>query len=322
MTEEDIAHLARARQALRQAAAVIPHPDAGGLAAGVIALRARGESAQAAVLLEEGVTPFTPGAPLPPGPLAILGWGVRALDRPGLFVDHHAPEAAPREDQVVVHSYGAVPGTPTAALMRRIVPDGPAWLAAVGSLAELGDEAFHLPEAPERRQESVRRLCSLVDAPRRVHDGPVRTALAVLLDAEDARAALEDPRIGELEAAKRAWRAELDRVIGTEPIVGDGIALLRFSSPSRVHPQVATMWARRLAPRVVVAANDGWLPGRVSFAMRGGDGSLLALLRAALPEGFDGEAGHGIDHATGGSVAPEDFERVMDALGVPQTARI
>ena len=320
MTEEDAAHVARARQALRQAAAVVPHPEADGLAAGAIALRERGEGAGAAILLERGVTPFAPDAPLPEGALAVLGWGVRALERPGLLVDHHAPEAAPREDQVVVTSYGAVPETPTSALMRRIVPEAHAWLAALGSLSDVGDEAFALPEAAERRHDAVRRLCPLIDAPRRVPDGPVRTALAVLVEADDARAALEDGRVVELEEAKREWRAELDRVAGTEPSIADDVALLRFSSPCRVHPHVATMWARRLAPRVVIAANDGWLPGRVSFAMRGGEGSLVALLRAALPEGVDADAGRGNDHATEGSLEPEDFERVMEALGVPETA--
>src|SRR4051794_5061329 len=317
--EEDIAHLARARQALRQAVAVVPYTDADGLAAGAIALRERGEHAADAVLLARGMTPFAPGAPLPDGPLAVLDWGVRPLDRPGLLVGHHAPESAPRDDQIVVTSYGTTPETPTAALMRRIVPDAPAWLAAVGSMADLGMEAFALPEAGEQRREAVQRLCSLVNAARRVPDGPVRIALAVLVEAEDVRAALDDPGIADLEEAKRAWRAELDRVEETVPVVDEHVALLRFSSSCQVHPQVAMMWANRLAPRVVIAANAGYLPGRVTFAMRGGEGSLLALLRAALPEGVEGEVAHGQDRATGGSLAPEDFERLLEALGMAHT---
>ena len=77
---DDATHLVRARQALRNAAAVVPHTDADGLAAGAIALRERGECADAAVLLEPGTTPWTPGTDLPEGPLAILDWGVRELD--------------------------------------------------------------------------------------------------------------------------------------------------------------------------------------------------------------------------------------------------
>jgi single-stranded-DNA-specific exonuclease len=312
------AHLVRARQALRNAAAVVPHTDADGLAAGAIALRDRGEGAEAAVLLEPGTSPWSPGAPLPEGPLAILDWGVRALDRPALVVDHQAPEAAPRDDQVFVNGYGAVPEPPTAVLMRRIVTDAPPWLAAVGAVSDLGEDGFDLPEADEARRDAVRRVASLVNAPRRVPGGPVRSALALLVESDDPRAALADDRMTELEEAKRESKAELDRVIGTPPFVGDYVAVVRFSSPCRVHPMVATTWARRLDPLVVIAANEGYLPGRVSFAMRGGDGSLLALLRSALPDGAHGEVTLGHDRATGGSLAPEDFERLLEALGAPR----
>src|SRR3712207_8830485 len=47
---------------------------------------------------------------------------------------------------------------------------------------------------------------------------------------------------------------------------------------------VATAWARRLAPRMVIAANDLYVPGMVNFAVRGGEGDLRMLLRAALPD--------------------------------------
>ena len=91
--------------------------------------------------------------------------------------------------------------------------------------------------------------------------------------------------------------------------------MIRFSSPYQVHPIVATAWRRRLAPRLVVAANDGYLPGRVNFAARGGDTDVGAALRAALP-GQEGEFAHGHDRASGGSLAPEAFERLLRGLGV------
>ena len=220
-----------------------------------------------------------------------------------------------------VNGYGAVPEAPTAVLMRRIVTDAPAWLAAVGAVSDLGEDGFELPEAAEARRRAVRRLTSLVNAPRRVPGGPVRSALALLVESDDPRAALDDERVPELEDAKRESKAELDRVIGTRPVAGDAVAVVRFSSRCRVHPMVAETWARRLAPLVVIAANDGYLPGRVSFAMRGGDGSLLALLRAALPDDARGEVTLGHDRATGGSLAPDDFERLLEALGAPRDGR-
>ena len=298
-----------ARAALLAAAAVVPHTDADGLAAGALALRARGEGAEAAILLGRGETPW--GAA---GPVAILDWGVRAWDGEGVVVDHHAPEGTPAR-AVVVSSYGETPQTPTAPLVRRLLPEQPAWLAAVGAVGDLGDPGFALPECDGAGPKTaIKKLVSLVNAPRRLPDGPVRTALALLVEADGPKAALADPRIAELEEAKRAWRAEFDRVVRTAPrMVGDRVALLRFRSPAQVHPLVATTWSRRLAPRVVHAANDDYLPGMVNFAVRGGDGDLRAFLKAALT-GDHGEFAHGHDRATGGSLSPEMFERLLAAL--------
>jgi single-stranded-DNA-specific exonuclease len=311
--------MVRARQALRNVAAVVPQLDADGLAAGAIALRERGEGASEAVLLDRGVTPWTPDAPLPEGPLAILDWGMHEIDRPALIVDHHAPDVAPRGDQVFVTGYGTLPEAPTAALMRRIVPDGPAWLAAVGAVGDLGDEGFDLPEADEQRRTAVRRVASMVNAAARVPHAPVRAALDLLVTSDDARAALEDPRAGELEKAKREYKAELDRVMRhATPVAGDSVALVRFSSPYLVHTALALTWARRLAPMVVVAANDGFLPGRVSFALRGGGGPLLAIARAAMPEGSGDGAIHGHEGEADGTLAPDAFEHAIQALGLPR----
>ncbi|MDP9377793.1 MAG: DHH family phosphoesterase [Actinomycetota bacterium] len=301
-----------ARAALSRAVAVVPHTDADGLAAGAIALRHRREPASAAVLLGRGETPFGIDADLPGGLLAILDWGVRPLTRPALLIDHHAPEAP--LGSLTVSSYGEQPEVPTAALMRRLIPEAPAWLAAVGAHGDLGDTAFALPEcAGAAPKTAIRELVSLVNAPRRLPDGPVRTALALLVEHDQPKAALADSRIGELREAKQAWRSEFNRVVRTAPRVSGDVALIRFDSRAQVHPLVATTWARRLTPRMVLVANDGYLPGRVNFAVRGGEGNLRRRLREALP-GVGGEFAHGHDRATGGSLAPEDFERLLENL--------
>ena len=294
---------------------IVPHTDADGLAAGALALRARGERADAAVLLRRGETPFGPGAPLPPGSVAVLDWGVRALDRPGLLVDHHAPEAEPRAGQLVVSGYAERPETSTAPLVRRLVRAQPSSLAAVGAVGDLGDAGFALPECAGAPKTAVRRLVPLVNAPRRLPDGPVRDALALLVEHDDPRDALRDARAERLAAARDEWRGALAKAMRTAPRVGEHFAVIRFSSPYQVHPLVATAWTRRLAPRVVLAANDGYLPDRVNFAVRGGHGDLRKLLRDALPDAR-GEFAHGHDAATGGSLALDDFDRLLDGLGV------
>jgi hypothetical protein len=304
-----------ARRLLLSVDHVVPHTDADGLAAGAMALRARDEPAAAAILLGRGQTPFGPEPPLPQGSVAVLDWGVRPLDRPGILVDHHAPEARPRQDQLVVSAYREPAETSTAPLVRRLLPESPAWLAAVGAVGDLGDAGLALPECAGTPRGPVRRLVPLVNAPRRLPDGPVRDALALLVESESAAAALADPRITLLQAARTEWRSELERVSRTPPVVTRGVALVRFSSRAQVHPLVAAQWQRRLAPRIIVAANDGYLPGRVNFAVRGGGGDLRRVLRDALPDAI-GEFAHGHDRATGGSLPPDEFEFLLTRLGV------
>lgn len=315
MTEAD------ARVLLLSVDLVVPHTDADGLAAGALALRARRETASRAVLLDREQTPFAVPTPLPTGSVAVLDWGVRPLNRPGIIVDHHAPEAAAAANQLVVSGYGESPEPTTAVLVRRILPEEPAWLAAVGAVGDLGDVGFLLPECSGAPRSAVRRLVPLVNAPRRILDGPVREALHVLVESDTAASALAHPLCPLLLEAKERSRAEFERVRRTAPDVRDTFAIVRFSSSAQVHPLVAAQWQRRLAPRIVIAANDGYRPGRVSFSVRGGTGDLRQHLRAALPD-VRGEFAHGHDRATGGILSPAQFDLLIERLGsVPGASR-
>ena len=303
--------LAAARAALLRASVVVPHTDADGLASGALALRARGEGAADALLLRRGETPFGDGLP---AAAAVLDWGVRPLPGAALLVDHHAPEWEPPPATVLLSGYGERPETATAPLVRRLVPEQPSWFAAVGAVGDLGDDGFALPEAAGAPKTAVRRLVPLVNAPRRLPEGPVRTALALLVEHDDPRAALADPRARELEEAKAEWRGAYTAALRVAPRVVGDVAVVRLRTPYQVHPLVAAAWRRRLAPKLVLVANDDYLPGRVNFAVRGGEGDLRARLRAALPEA-EGEFAHGHDRATGGSLAPEQFETLLRRLG-------
>ncbi len=306
--------LQEARERLLSIDHVVPHTDADGLAAGAIALRARGEQASAAIVLGRGQTPFGPHPPIEDGSLAVLDWGVRKLFRPGLIVDHHEPEEQPDPDQVLVSGHGEEPETSTAPLVRRIFPEAPRWLAAIGALGDLGDAAWALPECAGVARGPVRRVVPLVNAARRVPDGPVRLALELLTQHESPAAVLDDKRISSLDEARARWRGEYERVIHTAPRISGDVAVIRFASDCQVHPLVATAWARRLRPRSVIGANDGYLEDRVNFAVRGGSGDLRRLLVDALP-GVKGEFAHGHARATGGSLSPADFDLLLRALG-------
>ena len=94
--------------------------------------------------------------------------------------------------------------------------------------------------------------------------------------------------------------------------------MVRFSSPARVHPLIAQSWRGRLPKFAIMAANDGYVPGRTNFSMRGNAGiDLLALLaRYGERLGIDEpEYGHGHHAATGGSLPTETFERLIEAMG-------
>lgn len=303
-----------AARALLSADHVCTHADADGLGAGALVLRARGEGADAAILLEPGQTPWGPDPDLPPGSVAVLDQGARPLDRTGVIVDHHVPETdAWGPDVIVVTSHGEQPEVPTAPLVRRII-GGEAWLAAVGAFGDLGRPGLELPECAGAPKTAVSRLVPLVNAPRRVAGGPVRTALALLVESDGPKEALADPRIAELKAARDGYRAAFERVVRTRPVFHGDVAVLRFDTPHQVHPLVAQTWSRRVAPRAVLAANDGWIPGRVNFSVRGGEGAdLRALLRSAM-DSWTGDLGNGHRSATGGSLVPEEFEQLLAGL--------
>ena len=307
----------RARAMLTSCDFVCPHTDADGLAAGAIALRLRGQGAADAVLLGRGTSPWRPNA-LPAGVPAILDQGIRAFDGPALFVDHHAPEAEPREDQLYVGGHGEPAGVSTSVLMRRLCPNAPPWLAAVGACGDYGDAGLKRPECLPVVKSHVKLLVPLVNAPRRGPDAEsVRTALAILMENDSPKACLNDARIGELHAAKAAYRGAFEAAVKTASQVTDEVAVIRFSSPYQIHPLIAQTWLGRLAPKVILAANDDYLPGMVNFAVRGGPEGmdLRGWLKEKLPDA-SGEFAHGHDKATGGSLTHEDFGRLMAALGL------
>ncbi len=322
MDAHDLQALTAAREALLAADHVAPHTDADGLAAGALALLARGEDAERAVLLDRTRSPWGEAPDLPEGSIALLDQGVRRFARQGVLIDHHAPEVDPDaagDGVTVVTSFGETPETPTAPLVRRVLGDGPSWLAALGAVGDLGEKGLELPECAGAPRGPVLKLVPLINAPRRLAAGPVRTALSLLVDHDSPLDVLNDPRIRILERARKEWRGAFDRVIRTAPRFHGDVAVLRFCVPYQVHPLVATAWARRLAPRPVLVANDGWVPGRVNFAVRGGDGDLRGLLRAALPDP-SGDLGHGHPRATGGSLPPTEFDRLLTGLQAVKAA--
>jgi hypothetical protein len=124
------------------------------------------------------------------------------------------------------------------------------------------------------------------------------------------------PGVDRLEAYRRAVQAEVARCSRVAPAMCGDAALIRFSSGAQVHPLVATRWSRRLAPAIVIAANEGFLPGRVNFALRSDSNvNLLEWLRnLPFSPSAAAEYANGHPRATGGSLSVEDFELFLDVI--------
>jgi single-stranded-DNA-specific exonuclease len=193
------------------------------------------------------------------------------------------------------------------------------WLVALGTFAELGNEhAFAEMNAASQRWGSrhIAEAAALLNAARRAGDFSPEVAVETL-------AAAQEPADLLGTGALTAWRddvlAEIERCMGSAPRFAGQVALLRFSSPAQVHPIVAARWIRRLKRMIVLAVNDGWLPGRISFALRSSDTrvDLLSFLRRASLVSDRGIRGlvKGHPRAAGGNLPPEDFERLLEALG-------
>jgi single-stranded-DNA-specific exonuclease len=292
-------------------ALVAPHYDADGLSAGVLlARRTRGPVVHIGSPWEEGL-PDTPAA-------VVADWGVRPVSGPRdvLYVDHHA-EPEPVPGTVVQDPVGGATSTSVLAWELLGRPADGAWLATLGAVADLGDAALARPDVPRPPSEAaVKRLAALVSAPGRLRDGPVETAYELLAGSGGAKEALAHPGREALDAARAEAGAARERAMRIPPRVGPDAALLRFREPARVHPLVATAWARRLRPRIVVAANDGWRDGRVSFAVRcAEDRDLRDWLRDryAPPDGA-GDYARGHPRATGGALLSEAFEAFVEAI--------
>jgi single-stranded-DNA-specific exonuclease len=206
------------------------------------------------------------------------------------------------------------------------------WIAAVGTLGDLGEKApwDALPDIRKRwTARWLREAVSLVNAARRASAFDVATPLRMLMEADAPRAIVEDDALGadRLRAYRAEVQAELAVARKQAPIFSadQPWALVPLDSGCQVHPLIAQQWRTRLPKFAVIAANRGYLPEIVAFSSRTSrtDMVLPALLRA--PDiGSDDEAsyGRGHDQASGGHLPVPQFNRLMDALGFDARAHV
>ncbi len=343
-------------EALPRSARVVVfcHFDADGLAAGAVAGRALprlGVGEVRVVPSGKGESAFGESARArlaahAPDALVVTDLGVNAAGVlpgvPTLYVDHHQPVGAPAPPAVVASGYAWDPVPTSAWLMWELLApladaagasiDDLLWVAAVGTISDLGDKApWPRLEAVRKRYTAkwLKEAVSLVNAARRASAFDVETPLAMLLAADHPRAVSEDEAAG--AARLRDYRAEVNAALAEArrraPVFAGGEspwALVPVASPCQIHPLIAQQWRGRLPKHAVMGANPRYVPDLVAFSCRTSrrDLNLPALLRGAADLGpWNAHFGNGHDQASGGHLPPPEFGRLLAALGFDGRAR-
>jgi len=314
---------------------ILGHNDADGLSATAIfarAFMAAGWTVRTRVV-GRGESPWSTemraaldGEPM--GGLVITDLGVRdTLPCPGVptvVVDHHIPGASPAA-AAVISGHGSEP-IPTASLLAWWCAGALAdaepwlWLAAIGLIGDMAEDSGFLEMAAARRFgiTALRDATTLVNAPRRSASGNAAPALALLMKADGPKdvTAGDCPEAAAVRAARAEVKAALDTARRVAPRVTGEVALIRFSSPTQIHPLIAQQWRGRLKDSIVMAANTGYRPGWVHFAVRSArDRDLVAFLAEHRPPGADEMYGSGHRMATGGALRPADWNAFIAGLG-------
>ena len=197
------------------------------------------------------------------------------------------------------------------------------WIAAIGTISDLGDRAPWSRLADAKKcytAKWLKEVVALVNAARRAPAFDIRTPLELLLHAADPKALATDEAGGEkLRAYRQEVNAALREARKAAPLFSQSqpFALLELDSPAQIHPLIAQQWRGRLPEYAVIAANTGYLPDTVAFSARTarGDLNLPALLQQIGFGASYPSYGHGHDQASRGHLPAEAFNRLLAALG-------
>ena len=314
---------------------ILGHSDADGLSATALFARAFGEAGWTVRtrIVGRGESPWSDAmrtelANEPAGGVIIADLGVRdALPKPGVptvVVDHHVP-GVPPAGATVISGLGQDP-IPTSSLLAFWCAGALAevepwlWLAAVGLIGDMAEKAG-FPEMEAARRFGVTALrdaAALVNVPRRSASGDAAPALALLMKADGPKDVLSGhwPEAAAVLAARAEVKRELEAARRVGPVMRGEVALIRFASPTQIHPLIAQQWRGRLRDKIVMAANTGYRPGWVHFAVRSGeDRDLVGFLAEHRPPGADEMYGSGHRQATGGALRPADWNAFITGLG-------
>ena len=249
---------------------------------------------------------------------------------PTCFIDHHHPEGCPPGDTLIsAYTWDPIPNTSIIIydlLKSRVDISDLDWIAAIGTLSDLGDRApFELIELAKKKYTAkyLKEVTSLVNAIRRSSLYNPEAAARALLAHDSPRAFYDDmtsPDIALLRTAREEVKAAMEEARKAAPIFAGQAALVRLNTPCQVHPLIAQSWRTRLPKYIVIVANEGYMPNRVNFSARAQTGTnVLQFLRGFdIGEG-EGSFGHGHDQASGGSLPVDRWNLLLEKMGFPQS---
>jgi single-stranded-DNA-specific exonuclease len=266
-----------------------------------------------------------------PQALCVLDLGSRdsplAAGAPSCFIDHHRPEGVP-PGALLISAYTWEPILNTSLLMWELMRpianvDDLDWVAAIGTVSDLGERApFPMLEAAKKKYTAkyLKEATALVNAARRASTYEPEVAAEALLTHASPRALVDStsPVVDRLRADRAEVAEALAEAKRAAPKFSGNVALVRIHSACQVHPLIAQIWRSRLPKHIVIAANTGFMPDRVNFSVRSAPGlnvlEFLGGIALDLAEG-EGNFGHGHDQASGGSIPPAQWARMLDVMG-------
>jgi single-stranded DNA-specific DHH superfamily exonuclease len=241
------------------------------------------------------------------------------------FIDHHRPEGVPPGDTLIsAYTWNPIPNTSLIVweLCKDITDVSDLdWIAAIGTISDLGEKATFEMLAIAKSKYTAKYLkeaTALINAARRAsHYHPEVAATALLAHTSPKDLVNSNTNaVEQLREARAEVKTALEQAKKAAPVFAGNVALVRINSPCQIHPLIAQSWRTRLPKYIAIAANEGYIPGRVNFSVRTDSGiNVLNFLRDIdLSEG-EGSYGHGHDSASGGSLPVERWHELLIKLG-------
>ncbi len=241
------------------------------------------------------------------------------------FIDHHRPSGVPAGDTLIsAYTWNPIPNT--SLIVWELCKDltdvsDLDWIAAIGTMSDLGEKApFEMLAIAKNKYTAkyLKEATALINAARRACDYNPELAAKALLTHTSPKDLVNSntDSVKQLRQAREEVKAALEEARKAAPVFANNVALVRINSPCQIHPLIAQSWRTRLPKYIVIAANEGYIPGRVNFSVRTNSGiNVLDFLRDVnLSEG-EGNYGNGHDSASGGSLPVKRWQELLIKLG-------